>query len=370
MKILYVTTISLTMNSFFKPHIGMLIKEGNSVDIACNFADMPADEEYSRMGCTSHHIDFSRNPLSMDNVKAYKQLKKVVTEGKYDIVHCHTPNASFITRLVCKNFRKNMGLKVYYTSHGFHFYRGAPILNWVVFYPAEVLCSYFTDKLITINNEDYLLAKNKLKAKENFYVPGVGIDIGKFSDDNNTIKRDTLGLLEDDFVILSAGELNENKNHQIVIKAMAKLNNPNIHYVIAGEGDKREYLEDLAKSLGVGENLHFLGYRKDLPMIYRACDIFCFPSIREGLGLAAIEAMICGLPVVAAENRGTRTFIKNGKNGFLAKHDSVEDFENAIDVLIKDKELREAMALEAQNSTDDYVIENILEKLKKVYEIH
>ena len=369
MRILYVTTISLTMNSFFKPHIRMLIEEGNSVDIACNFADMPADIEYNDMGCAAHQIDFSRNPLSADNIRAYKQLKKVIVEGGYDIVHCHTPNASVVTRLACRKLRKTIGLKVYYTSHGFHFYKGAPILNWLVFYPAEVLCSYFTDKLITINNEDYLLAKNKLKAKESYYVPGVGIDTDKFSDENDTVKREALGISEAAFVILSAGELNENKNHQIVIKAMARLNNPNLHYVIAGEGDKKEHLTALAKSLGVDENLHLIGYRKDLPRIYRACDVFCFPSIREGLGLAAIEAMMCGLPVVAADNRGTRTFIKNGKNGFLARHDSAEDFAKAIDMLVKDENLRCAMSAECKNSTDDYKIENILQKLKKVYEI-
>jgi len=357
------------MNSFFKPHIKMLTDCGNTVDIACNFEDMPADGEYSDMGCVSHQIDFSRNPLSADNIKAYKQLKKVIMEGKYDIVHCHTPNASVITRLVCKSLRKTMGLKVYYTSHGFHFYKGAPILNWMVFYPVEKLCSYFTDKLITINNEDYLLAKNKLKAKENYYIPGVGIDTSKFQC-KDSIQRKDLGISEDSFTILSVGELNANKNHQIVIKALAKLNNSKVHYVIAGEGDKKDYLLDLANNLGISKNVHLIGYRKDLPKIYRSCDLFCFPSIREGLGLAAIEAMACGLPVVAADNRGTRTFIKNGVNGFILRHDSEDEFANAIDSLLKYENLLKSMSLESEKSTGDYEIENILNRLKKVYNIN
>lgn len=171
MRILYVTTISLTMNSFFKPHIEMLVHEGNKVDIACNYSDLALDDLYKDLGCKYHQIDFSRSPLSLDNVKAYSQLKKLIEKGKYDIVHCHTPNASVIARLVCRKFRKKNGLKVFYTAHGFHFYKGAPKLNWLVYYPIEKICSYFTDKLITINREDYQLAKKKMKAKEVCYVP-------------------------------------------------------------------------------------------------------------------------------------------------------------------------------------------------------
>ena len=154
-KILYVTTVSSTMNAFFKAHIEMLVKEGHAVDLACNDAGWPIDEFYKTLNCQYHHIDFSRSPLSSDNIKAYGQLKKVIENGAYDIVHCHTPNASVITRLVCRNFRKKNGLKVFYTAHGFHFYKGAPKLNWMVYYPVERFCSRFTDKLITINKEDY-----------------------------------------------------------------------------------------------------------------------------------------------------------------------------------------------------------------------
>ena len=179
MRILYVTTISLTMNSFFKPHIEMLVKECNHVDIACNYKDLALDSFYDELDCNSYQIDFSRSPLSRDNIKAYRQLKKVIENGNYDIVHCHTPNASIITRLVCRKLRRKNGLKVFYTAHGFHFYKGAPKRNWIVYYPIEKLCSYFTDKLITINQEDYTLAKNKFTAKEVCYVPGVGIDLSR-----------------------------------------------------------------------------------------------------------------------------------------------------------------------------------------------
>ena len=175
------------MNSFFKPHVEMLVREGHHVDIACNYNDLALDHLYEELGCQAFQIDFSRSPLSPDNIKAYKQLNKVIDNGNYDIVHCHTPNASVITRLVCRKYRKKDGLKVFYTAHGFHFYKGAPKINWMVFYPVEKFCSRFTDKLITINQEDYVLAKSKFKAKEVHYVPGVGVDLSKF--ENVTVDR-------------------------------------------------------------------------------------------------------------------------------------------------------------------------------------
>lgn len=313
MKILYVTTISLTMNTFFKPHIDMLVKEGNQVDIACNYSQLPLDNLYNELGCTFYQIDFSRSPLSKDNFKAYRQLKKVVENGNYDIVHCHTPNASVITRLVCRKFRKTTGLKVFYTAHGFHFYKGAPKLNWLIYYPIEKLCSRFTDKLITINNEDYELAKSKFNAKEVYYIPGVGIDLSRFDNvqvDRNA-KRREIGVPEDAFLFLSVGELNENKNHQIVIKALAKLNNSNMHYAIAGTGELKSDLIKLAKKLHIENQIHLLGYRNDVVSLYKISDIYVHPSFREGLPVSLMEALAAGTTVLASGIRGCEDMVSN-----------------------------------------------------------
>ena len=369
MKILYVTTISLTMNSFFKPHIDMLIREGYQVDIACNYKDLALDPLYGELGCVSYQVDFSRSPFSMDNIKAYGQLKRIVENGNYDIVHCHTPNASVITRLVCRKFRKKKGLKVFYTAHGFHFYKGAPKLNWMVYYPVEKFCSRFTDKLITINQEDYTLAKNKFKAKEVHYVPGVGIDLSKFENVqvDRSAKRREIGVPEDAFLLLSAGELNENKNHQIIIRALAKLNNPKVHYAIAGEGEKKEYLIGLANELGVSEQVHLLGYRKDMPELNHTADVFCFPSIREGLPVSPIEAMACGLPIIAGDNRGTRDlFVNEESGGILFSPNNVDEcYQAIVDILNGDKS---GMGRFNRDSVKKYSISNILIEMKSIYE--
>ncbi len=366
MRILYITTVSSTMNAFFKAHIEMLVKQGHQVDIACNDDNWPIDEYYNILGCEFYHIDFSRSPVSPSNVRAFGQLKQVVEKGNYNIVHCHTPNASVITRLVCQKFRKKKGLKVFYTAHGFHFYKGAPKLNWLIFYPIEKLCSRFTDKLITINTEDYELAKEKFKAKEVHYVPGVGIDLSKFENVqvDKAAKRREIGVPEDAFLLLSVGELNENKNHQIIIKALAKLNNPNTHYAIAGVGEKKEYLENLAKQLGLQNQLHLLGYRTDIPELNHIADVFCFPSIREGLGLSAIEAMACGLPILTSNVHGINDYSINEVTGY--KYPPMNDcaFADGIEnILTHHKDNWKGNLLVAQR----FDIVNIKELLRKVY---
>lgn len=299
------------MNSFFKPHIEMLVREGNQVDIACNYKELELDSLYSELGCGFHQVDFSRSPFSADNIRAYGQLKRVIEEGRYDIVHCHTPNASVITRLVCRGFGKRDGLKVFYTAHGFHFYKGAPKLNWMIFYPIEKLCSLFTDKLITINKEDYELAKRNFHSKEILYVPGVGVDISRFkiTSADKEAKRREIGVPEDATLLLSVGELNENKNHQIIINALSKLDNPDIHYVIAGVGEKKDFLLKLAEDCGLGDRLHLIGYRRDIPELISSSDVFCFPSYREGLSVSLMEAMAAGLPCVVSRIRGNTDLI-------------------------------------------------------------
>ena len=367
MKILYVTTISLTMNSFFKPHIDMLIREGHSVDLACNYKDLALDGLYSELGCNFYQIDFSRSPLSPDNIRAYSQLKEVMEKGNYDIVHCHTPNASVITRLLCRKLRKKNGLKVFYTAHGFHFYKGAPKLNWLVFYPIEKFCSRYTDKLITINKEDYALAKNKFKAKEVHYVPGVGIDLTKIDNvqTDRTAKRKELGIPDDAFLTVSVGELSRRKNHELVIEAMSEMKDTNIHYIIVGNGPLEMYLKGCADKLGLTDRVHFMGYRSDVSELYKASDLCCFPSVHEGLPVAIMEAMACGLPVICSRIRGNTDLIdENG--GILFDCFSKEECLNAIET-IKTRNMRQIGDYNRELAKQ-YSVENITSIIKNIYE--
>lgn len=367
MRILYVTTIGLTMG-FFDSYIRELLDEGHVVDIATNETDTKVPDCYREWGCTIYPIDTSRSPLNPGNLKAIRQIKELVSQNGYDIVHCHTPIAAMCTRLACRSARK-AGLKVLYTAHGFHFYKGAPLPNWLIFYPIEKICSYFTDVLITINGEDYALARKKMKAKQIAYVPGVGVDIQKFQDTkiDRKEKRRELDVPENAVLLVSVGELNQNKNHEVVIRAMAQLHNPGIHYMIAGEGPLREHLHGLAQELDVSNQVHLLGYRKDIAQLCRAADICVFPSIREGLGLAAVEGMATGLPLIASDNRGTRDYAVHRVNALVCRHDSVEEFADAISQLAGNPGLRNEMGSKNVEIAKKYDIVSINAQMKQLY---
>lgn len=288
---------------FFKSLIKELTDAGHTVDIAANEQDSPVPDCYREWGCKVFPISTSRSPFSIGNLKAIKQIRALAKD--YDIVHCHTPLAAAATRIACRPLRKKQGLRVIYTAHGFHFYKGAPKKNWIIYYPVEKYCSRFTDVLITINKEDYELATRKFRARRVEYVPGVGIDVEKFADTHadRAAKRRELGIPDDAKLILSVGELNENKNHRLVIEALAKLGRADVCYLIAGVGDRKSELEQLAKERSV--TLLLPGYRRDVAELYKAADLFVFPSFREGLPVSLMEAMAAGLPCLASAIRGS-----------------------------------------------------------------
>lgn len=370
MKILYITTISLTINTFFKPHIEALVKKGNTVDIACNCNDLALDSLYDELKCNKYHVDFSRSPLAVDNLRAYAQLKKIIENGDYDIVHCHTPNASMITRLVCRKQRKKNNLKVFYTAHGFHFFKGAPKLNWMLFYPVEKFCARFTDKLITINEEDYSLAKSKFKAKEVCYVPGVGVDFSRFEDVSvdKTEKRKELNIPQDAFLLISVGELSKRKNHEVILNAMAQIDDDRIHYLLVGNGPLTEHLKDIVKEKKLSDRVHFAGYRKDIAQLYKTADVCCFPSLHEGLPVALMEAMACGTPVVCSKIRGNVDLIKEDA-GFLIEPFDSEGFADALRKMIDNEALLKDFSAKNLSRLNTFSKDYVLDKTLGLYDI-
>ncbi len=369
MKILYVTTIGGTMR-FFKTFIKELIDAGHTVDIATNTNLSPVASYYSEWGCKVHKISCSRSPLEKNTLKAISEIKKIVSDNQYDIVHCHTPIAAMCTRLACRKARKK-GTKVFYTAHGFHFYKKAPFKNWMMFFPIEWLCSFMTDKIITINKEDFVRAQKRMHAKNICYVPGVGFETDNISTDHagRESKRKELGILDDSIAVLSVGELNANKNHEVILKAISKLEDKNIVYVICGKGNKKEYLESLAKELGIEKQLILAGYRTDVAEIYKSCDIFAFPSKREGLPVSVMEAMASGLPCVVSDIRGNRDLVLDGENGFLCKPTDVDSFSEKICKLAENPNMRESMAFAGKTMVKKFDQSSVMPEMKKIYGI-
>ena len=353
---------------FEKNDIKLLQEMGYEVHVAANYQSeemiMDAFDIITGMGVIIHQIDFERSPVHVvKNSKALKQLKSLLNNVKFDFIHCHTPIGGLIGRIAGKMTKT----KVIYTAHGFHFFKGAPLKNWLLFYPVEWVCSHWTDTLITINKEDYALAQKHMHAKKVVYIPGVGLDTGKFKncEVDRDKKREGLALKEKDIMLLSVGELNENKNHQIIIKAMSKLNNPNIHYFIAGQGDKKDYLINLAKELKLSENLHLLGFRTDVSELCKSADIFAFPSFREGLSVSVMEAMASGLPCVVSKIRGNTDLIDENGGAFFNPH-NVDDCKNEIEAVLS-RDLNKLGSYN-QEKIKQFDTKFVLKKMKKIYD--
>lgn len=362
-KILIVATVWGFFN-FLKSDIKLLVANGFEVHCATNFKN--ATNSLHIENIVKHQIDFSRSPLDKKNIKAFRQLSQVMKKNRFTIVHCHTPVGGVITRLVANKYRKK-GTKVYYTAHGFHFYTGAPLINWLIYYPIEWICSWKTDLQITINKEDYNRAKKHFHAKKTLYISGVGIDTKKFS--NRLIdvenKRKELGVCKDEVMILSVGELSKRKNHEIIIRALQKLKNKKIRYFIAGEGELKSYLQKLIEDLGLDKKVSLLGYRTDIPELCQAADFFALPSYQEGLSVALMEAMANGLPCICSDIRGNNDLIVQDKGGYRITDSKVQSWTMAIEKML----LSDMSTMGAFNlcKIKDFSRDKVQKEVEKIY---
>lgn len=339
-RVLILASVASMIGQFNRDNISLLQEMGYKVDVACNFKNGSTFSEESakqlkkeliEQGVRCFHVDFSRSPVQIGkHVQCYHTVKRLMLENQYLFCHCHSPIGGAIARIAGHATKT----KIIYTAHGFHFFKGASVLNWAIYYPIELLLSYWTNCLITINKEDYYRAKYKFHAKKTVYIPGVGIDSNKFQNlgISREQKRQELGLSKEDIFILSVGELNKNKNHEVVVQALAGIKDRNIVYMIAGEGNQKEHLKTLAEKNGV--SLRLLGFREDICSLLEAADVFAFPSKREGLSVSVMEAMFMKKPVIASKIRGNTDLIKDGENGLLVHPNTVEAWEQGMHKMI------------------------------------
>ena len=374
---LITASVASMIDQFNMPNIRLLLELGYEVDAAANFTD-PGSITAERaealkvcltdMGVTVTDLPIPRRITALGGIiKSYRVMKRLSRDRKYDLVHCHSPIGGAIARLAVRRERKKGITKSIYTAHGFHFYRGAPKKSWLLFYPIEKLCSRFTDVLITINREDYALAKDKLRAGRVEYIPGVGVDTDRFfQPDVREEKRRELGISKDAALLLSVGELNANKNHAVIIRALAQLERADVHYAIAGRGALGEELSALCRKMGVEDRVHLLGYRDDVAQIYSAADVFVHPSYREGLPVSVMEAMAAGLPIAASRIRGN-TDLVDTEGGFLLEPADTDGFARAIDGLLKDRELMKKMGEHNRLASSKYSVSTVKELTEKIY---
>lgn len=359
-KAMIIATVYSFVSHFEKNDIKILQELGYEIIVASNFEGYKGELE--NLNIEKLDIPFTRSPISLKNIKAFSKLNKYLKENQVDLIHCHTPVGGVAGRIIG---RWNKVPRIIYTAHGFHFFDGATKINWMVYYPIEKILSKFTDTLITINKEDYERAKT-FYAKNIEYIPGVGIDVEKIQSIkvDKEQKRKELGLLMDDIVLLSVGELSSRKNHITPIRALAEIKNKNIKYLIAGEGVLENYLKEEIKKLGLENQVKLLGYRNDIYELNKMSDIFLFPSLQEGLPVALMEAMASGLPIICSNIRGNKDLI--GEKKYCVNIYNIEVLQKGIRELINNKEARMRIGGDNQKIVEKYDLKNVEKIMREI----
>jgi len=369
-KVLVLSSLGRHFRYFGQYDYKVLKNLGYEVHIAANFKVKEYDN-FIEDGVIRHQIDFERMPYSLKNIRAFIQLKRLFKKNNYKIVHCQSPTAGFVTRLAFLSFRSKEN-KIIYTAHGFHFYKGAPILYWIIFYPIEKFLSKITDILITINDEDYSFSLKKFKSKT-FKIPGVGINLSKFSNvdekQSNTL-RNELGINKNDFVMIFVGELNKNKNQILLIKVVEKLINrgfDSIKLVLVGEGSNMLSNKKYVYEHNLNKNVLFLGQRNDVPLLFTIANVSLSSSLREGLPVNVMEAMASGLPLIVTKCRGNIDLVQDGVNGFVVENNDPDTFAEAVIKLYNDRDLQKSMGQNSYEKIQNYSIEIVQKVMADIY---
>ena len=368
-KRILITSTDLMMVQFLVPHVKNLASNGFEVEIACSEVGgrlSEVKEILKKYVKAVHQVRLVRSPVSMMNFKGYKDMKHVIDQGNYDLIWTNEPVMGVATRLAARHARKH-GTRVIYMVHGFHFFKGAPKKYWMMFYPIEKFAGCFCDSVVTVNKEDYKRAKC-MGLPDVQYIHGIGINTERLTlgEKKNDI-REELGLPKDAFLVLSVGELNENKNQKTIISAIAQLNDPDIIYVLCGKGDQFDNLRKQVTELKLEDNIHFLGYRTDVVDICSQSDVYVMPSHREGLPVASLEAMYCGLPLVTSNIRGLVDIMEDGVSGYLCNPDDAYSFSRAISKLKNDISLRKQCGRRNREFVKPYLIENTKKEILELF---
>ncbi len=372
MKVLFVATVRSHIGQFHMPFIKKLKELGCTVDAA--FKDNSNEKPGLDLSAinTVYEVSFSRSPYSTDNLKAYRRLKRIIDDGNYDVVHCHTPMGGVVTRLAAKAARKN-GTKVIYTAHGFHFYNGASRKNWLLYYPIEKYLSKYTDCLITINNEDFALASSKLnKAGKICYVQGVGVDLDMFKEitpDKKAELRLKNGYSNNDFLLIYPADFSYRKNQKMIFDAVALVlkKHKHIRLLLPGALDGAEECRNYCEQIGIAEYVDFLGYRRDIYELDGMCDLSLSSSRQEGLPINLIEAMALGNPIVATDVRGNNDLVIDGETGYLVPLNDSELMADSICRLIDNQDLCERFGNTALETVKKYSVDQVNKEIIEIY---
>lgn len=373
-KAMIVTSTGGFLSHFLENDVSLLQEKGYEIHYASDFKNPVYEFDKDMLqddGIILHQIVLHKKPWHViKNIIGLIQLSHIIKKENIELVHCHNPVGGMLGRMAA--FCSGRNPYVIYTAHGFHFFQGAPRSYWIIFYPIEKFLAHLTDMIITINKEDYDNAcRFRLKKGGSVeLLHGVGLDTNRFKPRlgiRSEVRRE-LGIPDEGFHIVTAAELNANKNHIVVLEALRKLSNDNIYYSICGRGGKEEELDLYIRQYGLEKNIKLLGYRTDMERVLQSADIFAFPSIREGFGMAAVEALGCAIPVIAADNRGTKEYMHDGSNGIVCDSSDSDAFAKAIECLYHDESLRKEYSQNALQISAIFSKEYARNTMKDIYE--
>lgn len=370
MKVLLVATVQSHICQFHRPLVKMLHEHGCEVHVAAR--NNLAEKNGLKLDFADRIFDvpFERSPFNKRNLTAYKQLKQIIDDGNYDVVHTNTPVGGIVGRLAARKARKN-GCQVFYTAHGFHFFKGGPKKSWFIYYPIEKFMCRYTDELITINEEDYRLARKKFHVSVS-HIHGIGANSSKYhpiSVDACAALRSELGFTQDQKIIICTGELNANKNQITAIHAIEQVvkEAPKALLLLAGNGSTHDELQAAINAAGLQSNAVLLGYHTDLEKYVEVSDLILSCSKREGLPLNIIEGMLCKKPVIASINRGHKELIQNGKNGYIVNATDVDGFAAKMIELLQDNALSSTLGETGFAFAQAYTDQAVQLELEQIY---
>ena len=366
-KILYIATSDIHLHTFHRPYLKWLTYNGYQVDIAVENRGDHIFEQVTNI----YYLGFPRSLFRKSLFKAYNELKRIIDTGHYDLLHCHTPIPSMLTRIAARSARRN-GTKVLYTAHGFHFYKHGPLRRWLIYYPAEFLLSKLTDGIVTINKEDYGYINGKMLHGNSWYIPGIGVDPNRFKPlaiQKKSELRRLYGYDDSQFILLYIAEFIPRKNHEFIIRAVSQMNEsiPGLKVLFAGKGILLEEMKALSVSLKLSQTIKFLGFREDIERLCAISDLGISASKHEGLGLGLVEQMMCKVPVLATVDRGHKELVVNGYNGFLFKQKDTNSFIEKLLYYYKQPVKRVEMGSNAFEKAKEFDVKNSLKAMKVVY---
>ena len=365
-KVLFVASVAVHLHAFHRPYLKWFHDQGYEVHVACrgDFSDSNVSKVWD--------IEFERSPLSLTHISSLFELREVINENNYSLITCHTPMASVLSRLASVESRKK-GARLIYTAHGFHFFKGGSKWSWLTYYPVEVMMSYLTDAIVCINQEDLDIISKKGSASTDYYlIPGIGVDASRFEPPSQKQKaslKESLDIDEDTFVMIYAAEFIERKNHRLLIDAIKLLSNKmdNFILLLAGRGVLLDEIKQYVVDNDLDKQVRFLGFVTNVEKYYQVSDVAMSSSRQEGLGINLVEAMMCGVPVIATIDRGHRTVIDHEENGILVPQNDPIALSNAIYKMYEDQEFRRRMSVEAVKKAAKFEIKNSLKAMSKIY---